>query len=75
MLLVGIPLSIADSAIFPDKEKTFDGFLQFLMFYYGTDTNHFVVSIVIWIGTVLIAIFLVRRWSKQWNLKFETTQS
>ena len=67
MILVGIPVSIADSVIFPDTDKTFDGFLQFLTFYYGTDTNHFAVSIVIWIGTVLLAIYLVRRWSKQWN--------
>jgi len=73
ILLVAIPVSIADSALFPDKDKTFDGFLQFLTFYYGTDTNHFVVSIVIWIGTVLFAIYLVRRWSKQWNQKFEST--
>jgi len=73
MILVGIPVSIADSVLFPDKDKTFDGFLQFLTFYYGTDTNHFVVSIVIWIGTVLFAIFLVRRWSKQWNQKFESS--
>ena len=70
MILVGIPVSIADSVIFPDTDKTFDGFLQFLTFYYGTDTNHFAVSIVKWIGTVLLAIYLVRRWSKQWNRKF-----
>ncbi len=70
MILVGIPVSIADSVIFPDTNKTFEGFLQFLTFYYGIDTNHFVASIIIWMGTVLLAIYLVRRWSKQWNAKF-----
>lgn len=70
MILVGIPVSIADSVIFPDTDKTFDGFLHFLTFYYGIDTNHFVASIIIWMGTVLLAIYLVRRWSKQWNAKF-----
>ena len=70
MILVAIPVSIADSVIFPDTDKTFNGFLQFLTFYYGIDTNHFVASIIIWMGTVLLAIYLVRRWSKQWNAKF-----
>ena len=73
MILVGIPVSIADSVIFPDTDKTFDGFLQFLTFYYGIDTNHFVASIIIWIGTVLLAIYLIRRWSKIWNKKFENS--
>ena len=70
IILVAIPVSIADSVIFPDTDKTFDGFLQFLTFYYGIDTNHFVASIIFWMGTVLLAIYLVRRWSKQWNAKF-----
>ncbi len=70
MILVGIPVSIADSVIFPDTDKTFEGFLHFLTFYYGIDTNHFVASIIIWMGTVVLAIYLVRRWSKQWNAKF-----
>ena len=70
MILVGIPVSIADSVIFPDTDKTFDGFLQFLTFYYGIDTNHFVASIIIWMGTVLLAIYLVRRWSKQFPSNF-----
>jgi len=70
IILVAIPVSIADSVIFPDTDKTFDGFLQFLTFYYGIDTNHFVASIINWMGTVLLAIYLVRRWSKQWNAKF-----
>ena len=70
IILVAIPVSIADSVIFPDTDKTFEGFLQFLTFYYGVDTNHFVASIIIWMGTVMLAIYLVRRWSKQWNAKF-----
>jgi len=73
MILVGIPVSMADSAIFPDTDATLEGFLQFFTFYIGVDTNHFVASIIIWIGTVLLAIYLIRRWSKIWNKKFENS--
>jgi len=71
LLLVGVPLSITDSVLFPsDRVVSLEGFLQFLTFYYGVDTNHFVFSIATWIGSVLVAIYLIRRWSKQWNKKF-----
>ena len=71
LLLVGVPLSIADSVLFPsDRVVSLEGFLQFLTFYYGVDTNHFVFSIATWIGSILVAIYLIRRWSKQWNKKF-----
>ncbi len=73
MILVAVPVSIADSVLFPDKVNTFVGFLQFLTFYYGIDTNHFVASIIMWMGTVLLAIYLIRRWSKQWNKKFKSS--
>jgi formate hydrogenlyase subunit 3/multisubunit Na+/H+ antiporter MnhD subunit len=71
LLLVGVPLSIADSVLFPnDRTVTLEAFLQFLTYYYGVDTNHFVFSITTTIGTILLAIYLIRRWSKQWNEKF-----
>ncbi len=71
MILVGIPVSIADSAMVPsDKVVSFETFFQFLTFYFGVNTNHFVFSFAVWIGTVLLAIYLVRRWSKIWNKKF-----
>ena len=71
MLAVIIPITIADEVLFPmDKVISFEEFLQFLTFYYGVDTNHFVFAIATWAGAVLVAIFLVRRWSKQWNKQF-----
>ena len=71
ILLVIIPVTIADEVLFPmDKMASFEEFLQFLTFYYGVNTNHFVFAISTWAGAVLVAIFLVRRWSKQWNKQF-----
>jgi len=71
ILLVAIPVTIADKVLFPiAKTASFEEFLQFLTFYYGVDTNHFVFSMATWAGAVLVAIFLVRRWSKQWNKQF-----
>ena len=72
ILLVVIPVTIADEVLFPmDKMISFEKFLEFLTFYYGVDTNHFVFSIATCAGTVLVAIFLVRRWSKKWNMQFD----
>ena len=69
--LVIIPVTIADKVLFPiAKTASFEEFLQFLTFYYGVDTNHFVFSMATWAEAVLVAIFLVRRWSKQWNKQF-----
>jgi len=74
ILLVIIPVTILDKVLFPmAKVISFEKFLEFLTFYYGVDTNHFVFAIATWAGTVLVAIFLVRRWSKQWNRKFESS--
>jgi len=71
ILLVIIPVTIADKVLFPlDRMASFEKFLQFLTMYYGVDTNHFVFSIATWAGAVLVAIYLVRRWSKQWNKQF-----
>ena len=71
ILLVIIPVTILDKVLFPmDRIASFEKFLEFLTFYYGVDENHFVFSIATWAGTVLVAIYLVRRWSKQWNKQF-----
>ena len=77
MILVGIPVSIADTVLFPIDYT--DEELQDLeaseMIFYGYDANHFAATAVAWAGFILLAIFLVRRWSKQWNQKFQTTES
>ncbi len=71
ILLVIIPVTIADKILFPiDRMASFEEFLQFLALYYGVDTNHFVFSVATWAGTILVAIYLVRRWSKKWNKQF-----
>ena len=72
ILLVVIPVTIADEVLFPmAKIVSFEKFLEFLTFYYGVDTNHFVFSIATWAGAILVAIYLVRGWSKQWNMQFD----
>jgi len=77
MILVGIPVIIADSVLFPtpDMDETFEDMEISDMFFYGYDTNHFVAFIVEEIGLVLLAIYLVRRWSKEWNKKFEPSST
>jgi len=70
MLLVAIPISITASVLFPHDTDLLEGFYQFMTYYYGVNTNHFVFSIAVQIGTVLFAIYLIRRWSKQWNKQF-----
>jgi len=72
ILAVIIPVTILDKVLFPmAKVVSVEKFLEFLTFYHGVDTNHFVFAIATWAGTVLVAIFLVRRWSKQWNVNFQ----
>ena len=62
ILLVIIPVTILDKVFFPmAKVVSFEKFLQFLTFYYEVDTNHFVFSIAMWAGSILVAIYLVRR--------------
>jgi len=78
MILVGIPVSIADTLLFPidvTDDIPFEELETSEMIFYGYDTNHFAATAVAWAGFILLAIFLVRRWSKQWNQKFQTTES
>ena len=75
MILVGIPISIADSLLFPFDvlDENLEDLEASDMFFYRYDTNNLIVTIVTWGGLILLAIFLVRRWSKQWNQKFESS--
>ncbi len=76
ILLVAIPVTIADEVLFPMvKIVSFEKFLEFLTFYYGVDTNHFGFAIATLVGTVFVAIFLVRRWSIKWNMQFDAKVS
>ena len=71
ILVIAIPVSIASSVFLPtDEEDLMEGFTNLMIFYYGVDDNQFIFSVGVQIGTVLFAIFLIRRWSKQWNMQF-----
>jgi len=70
MILVSIGIGIAHYAIFPDmvvSEISTD--MQPL--YY--DTSFMVYWLSETIGSILLAVYLIRHWSKEWNKKFQTS--
>lgn len=71
LLVIAIPVTIASSIFLPTDEELVEGFTNLLIFYYGVDDNQFIFSVVVQIGTILFAIFLIRRWSRQWNMQFD----
>ena len=71
ILVIAIPVTIASSIFLPTDDEGLEGFTNLLIFYYGVDDNQFAFSVVVQIGTILFAIFLIRRWSKQWNMQFD----
>ena len=76
ILVMAIPVTIASSIFLPtDEEDLVEGFTNLLIFYYGVDDNQFIFSVGVQIGTILFAIFLIRRWSKQWNMQFDRLNS
>ncbi len=69
MILVSIGIGMAHYAIFPDmvvSEISED--MQPL--YY--DESFMAVWIAETGGSILLAVYLIRHWSKQWNKKFQT---
>ena len=71
VLVIVIPVTVASSIFLPTDDEGLEGFTNLLIFYYGIDDNQFIFSVGTQIGTILFAIFLIRRWSKQWNLQFD----
>ena len=72
ILVIAIPVTVASEIFLPtDDEDLIEGFTNIMIFYYGVDDNQFIFSVGVQIGTVLFAIFLIRRWSKQWNAYFD----
>ena len=71
ILVIAIPVSIASTVFLPTDEDLVEGFTNIIIFYFGVDDNQFIFSVGVQIGTVLFAIFLIRRWSKQWNMQFD----
>ncbi|MBI1662853.1 MAG: hypothetical protein IS860_05075 [Nitrosopumilus sp.] len=72
ILVIAVPVSIASSVFLPtDDEDLVEGFTNLMIYYYGVDDDQFIFSVGVQIGTILFAMFLIRRWSKQWNLQFD----
>lgn len=70
IVFVAIPMTIVDIVAFPSEEdKTLDDLAREMVFQYD-DPVRMLYSIATWVVTVLIAIFLIRRWSVQWNSRF-----
>jgi len=68
MLVIAVPVSVASSVFLPTDDDIMGGFGNVMIFYYGVDDDQFIFSVGVQIGTILFAIFLIRRWSKQWNV-------
>ena len=75
IVFVGIPMMVIDIAVFPQQEaETLDD-LTMAAIFDRDEFDHTAYSIVTWIGSILIAIFLIRRWSVQWNKQFQDAWS
>ena len=75
ILVIAIPVTITSSVFLPTNDEGLEGFTNLMTYYYGVDDDQFIFSIGVQIGSILFAIFLIRRWSKQWNLQFDTKAS
>ena len=79
MFAVGIPLSIAMSAVNPmleadDYDKIFleNQEMDWGYAFLGNNPNAAIASMVIYhVVAYALAIFLIRRWSKKWNVPFD----
>ena len=75
-LLIMIPVVMVVGSvlytIFPvDISEDFEGFVTWFLFLdYVYDPIGSIPSMIQHVGLVLLAIYLVRRWSKIWNKKF-----
>ena len=75
MLPIGFALGLVDSTVFPDYVwEEFDDFSSSMLYLdyvrFADDPIRLFTLIIYDVGLVLLAIYLVRRWSKQWNKKF-----
>ena len=78
MLLVGIPLSITLSEVFPlaqpsDYDKIMlEDQIDWGYVFLGDNPDDAVASWIIYhVIIYAIAVYLIRRWSKNWNIQFE----
>jgi formate hydrogenlyase subunit 3/multisubunit Na+/H+ antiporter MnhD subunit len=70
IVVIAIPVSIVSSIFLPTEDEGIEGLTNLMTYYYGVDDSQFIFSIGVQIGTILFAIFLIRRWSNQWNQSF-----
>jgi hypothetical protein len=71
ILVIAVPVSVVSSVFLPTDDDVMEGFANVMTFYYGVDDSQFIFSVGVQIGTILFAIFLIRCWSKQWNVQFD----
>ena len=70
MILVSIGIGIAHYAAFPSMTvNQFSDEMQPLWF----DMSFMAVWLAETISSILLAVYLIRHWSKQWNKKFESS--
>ena len=68
--VIAIPVSIASSIFLPTEDEGMESLTNLMTYYYGVDDSQFIFSIGVQIGSILFAIFLIQRWSNQWNQNF-----
>ena len=67
MILVSIGIGMAHYAAFPDSTvNEFSDELQPELF----EPSFMAIWLAETIGSILLAVYLIRHWSKQWNQKF-----
>ena len=71
ILVIAIPVTIASSVFLPTDDEGLEGFTNLMIYYYGINDDQFIFSIGVQIGSVLFAIFFMRRWSNRWNDQFD----
>jgi len=79
MLLVGIPLSLGLELAFPttmpdDYDKIFMENQEIdwgYIFLGDTSEDEIILGIIFQVVVLALAVFLIRRWSKNWNKQFE----
>ena len=79
MLAIGIPLSMIMGAVLPthqadDYEKMIldNQEIDWDYVFYGDEPGTTIASWIIYQGIVYaLAVYLIRRWSKKWNLQFD----
>ena len=75
ILLIGLVVGFVDTTLFPENNwQDWDDFVNsFLFLNYVYDPIGSIPYIIQHIGFVLLAIYLIRHWSNNWNRNFEKT--